>query len=423
MVSSPLFWVFALVLLAATLAVLLLPLLRRSRAAEAPADQSAATAVFRDHKRQIEADHAARTIDDTERDAALVDLTARFGQELAAEAPAARTAGERGRWIAALVLVACVPAVAGVLYYTLGNPAAMTSRTVAHGSDPAMDDPQVIAMVDALAKRLQANPEDGEGWAMLGRSYRALGRFDASVLAYSEAAKRLAPSAALYSDWAEAAAQAQGKSLAGQPTELLDRALKLDPDYPKALALAGSAAVERNDPATAAVLWKRLRATLPPDSPDLAQVDDALTRIGAAPPAAGPAPKTPPMAAATKAPAASAGAAGASVEGRVELDPKLVKNAAPGDTVFIFARNPEGSRMPLAAMKLTAADLPKSFALTDDMAMTPAATISKAAKVVIEARVSKTGNVVPQPGDLSGTSAPVAPGARNVRVTIDRVVP
>ncbi len=91
--------------------------------------------------------------------------------------------------------------------------------------------------------------------------------------------------------------------------------------------------------------------------------------------------------------------------------------------MFIFARDPDGPRMPLAAMKITAAELPKTFALTDAMAMSPANTISKAKRIVVEARVSKSGNVAPQPGDLAGTSAPVAPGASNVRVSIDRIIP
>jgi cytochrome c-type biogenesis protein CcmH len=401
MASSPLFWVLALALVAATLALLVLPLLRRSAAREAPADESAATAVFRDHKRQIDADYAARTISEAERDAALAELTRRFGQELAHATPAAAQVGERSRWVAALVLVACVPVVAGVLYFTLGNPAAMTADVRA----PTVTDAQIDRMVDELAKRLQKNPDDGEGWAMLGRSYRVLGRLDASVLAYSEAAKRLPSNAGVLVDWAEAAAQLQGRSLAGQPTELLERALKLEPNNVKALALLGAASMERNDRATAKALWTRLRAALPPDSPQLAQVDAALARVNESP--VSPARAT----------------ASTSIEGRVEIDPKLAKSLAPTDTVFIFARDPDGPRMPLAAMKIAGADLPRTFALTDDMAMSPALTISKAGKIVVEARVSKSGDVKAQPGDLAGTSAPVAPGARDVRVTIDRVLP
>jgi cytochrome c-type biogenesis protein CcmH len=273
-------------------------------------------------------------------------------------------------------------------------------------------------MVEQLAKKLSANPEDGAGWALLGRSYRVLGRYDASAMAYNEASKRLPPDATLYAEWAEAIAQAQGRTLAGQPTELLERAVRIEPNNQKALALLGAAAMERNDRPAAIALWTKLRGLLPPDSPQARQIDDALAQVGAAQgPTASVAPAAP------AAPATPAAHPGKSVAGRVEVDPKLAKSVAPGDTVFIFARDPDGGRMPLAAMKLRGADLPRSFALTDEMAMSPAATISKAGKVVIEARISKSGDVKPQAGDLAGASTAVAPGATDVRVTIDRVVP
>jgi cytochrome c-type biogenesis protein CcmH len=414
MASSPLFWLIALALVAGILAWLVTPLLRRSANVEAPADESATTAVYRDHKRQVEADLAAGAITPDERDAALDEITRRFGEELATARETTPHVGERTRWIAAMALVACVPVVAGVLYVMLGNPAAINAApAVASPQGDAGSDPQIVAMVDQLAKRLQANPEDGEGWALLGRSYRVLDRYDAAAMAYNEASKRLPPSAPLYVEWAEAVAQGQGRSLAGQPTELLERAIKLEPDNAKALALLGAAAMERGDRPAAIASWTKLRALLPPNSPQVRQIDEALARAGSTP---GEAP------AATASPVAKA-PGGTSVAGRVEVDPKLARNIAPGDTVFIFARDPEGGRMPLAAMKLRGSDLPRAFALTDEMAMSPAATISKAGKVVIEARVSKSGDVKPQSGDLAGTSATVNPGAKDVRVTIDRIVP
>jgi len=409
-----LFWLIALALVAGILAWLVMPLLRRSTRAQAPADESATTAVYRDHKRQVDADLAAGAITPEERDAALAEITRRFGEELADTRDPPPQLGERSRWIAAMALVACLPVVAGVLYMLLGNPAAINAAPAsATAQADAAGDPQIVAMVDQLAKRLQANPEDGEGWALLGRSYRVLNRFDASAMAYNEASKRLPPSAPLYVEWAEAVAQAQGRSLAGQPTELLDRAIKLEPDNGKALALLGAAAMERGDRNGAIAAWSKLRKLLPPDSPQARQIDDALAQVGSAP-------DTPQKHAPVTRAAATAAT---SVAGRVEVDSKLAKNVAPGDTVFIFARDPDGGRMPLAAMKLRGSDLPRAFALTDEMAMNPAATISKAGKVVIEARVSKSGDVKPQAGDLAGTSAPVAPGARDVRVTIDRIVP
>ena len=434
MVSSPLFWLFAFALLAGTLAFLIPPLLRRATAADAPGDASAATAVFRDHKRQIEADFAANAITAAERDAALADLATRFGAELQQEAQVARPANEHPRWIAAIVIVALVPVVAGALYFSLGNPTAMTAAAPAaaggHANlkDPAKD-PQMASIVDGLARRLQANPDDGEGWAMLGRSYRVLGRMEAAAMAYGEAAKRLPPNAIVYTEWAEAVAQSQGQTLGGLPTELLDKALAVDPGYQKALALAGSAALERNDRATAARLWTKLRASLPPDSPNIAEVDAALKEIGVTPPpssAAAKAPASPAAVVAAPAPkAAPTGAAPAAttIEGRVEIDPKLAGKIAPTDTIFVLARDPDGSRMPLAALKLSGTDLPKSFTMSDAMAMSDATTLSRAKRIVVEARVSKSGNAMLQPGDLTGTSVPVAPGTRDIRVTIDRVAP
>ena len=411
MASSPLFWLVAFVLVAGMLAYLVTPLLRRTTKSDAPEDVSATTAVYRDHKRQVESDFAAGVITQHERDGAIAELTRRFGEELAHVGDASTHVSERARWMAAMALVACVPVVAGVLYFSLGNPAAMNAPAASAQVDPA-GDPQIVAMVDQLAKKLAANPEDGDGWALLGRSYRVLGRYDAASMAYNEASKRLPPNASLYVEWAEAIAQAQGRSLAGQPTDLLERAIKLEPDNLKALALLGAAAMERNDRPAAIATWTKLRGLLPPDSPQARQIDAALAQAaGATSPTAAPHPPHLPH------------PAGKSVAGRVEVDPKIAKNVSPDDTVFIFARDPDGGRMPLAAMKLRGADLPRAFALTDEMAMSPAATISGAGKVVIEARVSKSGDVKPQAGDLAGTSTAVAPGATDVRVTIDRILP
>ncbi|MEP7329159.1 MAG: c-type cytochrome biogenesis protein CcmI [Betaproteobacteria bacterium] len=428
MTSSPIFWLLALALAAVTLAVLIVPLLRR-RGEPPPEEESAATAVFRDHRRQVEADFAAGAITAAERDVALEDLVARFGSELAEPgiAPTSPPHSDRPQWVSAVIIAAVLPIAAGGLYFILGNPLAITAQPAR--DEPLVNDPQVLAMVDALAQKLQANPEDGAGWAMLGRSYRALGRFESAALAYGEAVKRLPPTAPLLTDWAESIAQVQGRSLVGQPTELLERALQLDPAYPKALALSGAAAMERNEPATAVALWKRLKVALPPGSPEIAQIDGVIAQMEAAVTSKGaPAPLS--KAATITAPNAGAGSTakgggattGGAVEGRVEIDPKLAGKIAPGDTLFIFARDPDGARMPLAAMKVSAGELPRDFALTDAMAMAPNATISAAKRVVIEARVSKSGQAAPQSGDLAGSSAPVAPGTRDVRVTIDRIV-
>ena len=439
MSTMPLFWLSAFALAVVVLVTLVWPLMRQ-RKSEAPEDEAAATAIFRDHKRQLDADFAAGTLSASQRDAAQGELVSRFGGELAVEPAMVTTSSDRSRWIAALVLVAVLPIVAGVLYVLVGNPAAVnapaappTSAAAApHGSGDVTD-PQIVAMIDRLAEKMKANPDDPKGWVLLGRSYLKMGRYDDALAAFAEASKRMPENAGLLADQAEAIAMAQGRKLAGRPAELLKRALELDPDDPKTVAMSGAVAAERGDADTAIKLYQRLKALVPPNSEESQQIDGVIaelqaSRKGAPAPKVAAAPSAAPSTApSTPAPAASAapsaGAAGAGISGRVEIDPKLAAKMAPGDTLFIYARNAEGSRMPLAILRGTAGELPKTFALTDAMAMMPAQTISLAKSVVVEARISRAGNAVAQAGDLRGASAPIAPGASNVRIVIDQVVP
>ena len=433
MSPTPIFWLSAFVLAAVVLAALVWPLLRR-RSSEAPGDEAAATAIFRDHKRQLDAEFAAGTLSAAERDAAQAELVARFGTELAVEPAAAAAPSGRSRWIAAIAVAATVPIVAGVLYTMLGNPAAVNSVTVPVARNPhgegSANDPKIVAMIDMLAEKMKANPDDPNGWVLLGRSYLKLGRYDDAAAAFAEAAKRMPEVAALLADQAEAIAMSQGKSLVGRPSELLKRALALDPNDPKTVAMSGAAAAERKDYDGAIKLYTHLKSMVQPGSEDAQQLDQVLAELearkgGKSSPsvAAAPAPAAPaPVAAAPAAPAATS-ASGGSVSGRVEIDSKLAAKMAPGDKLLIYARNAEGSRMPLAIMQGAAADLPKTFTLTDAMAMTPAQTISMAKSVVIEARISKGGTAMAQPGDLQGRSKPLSPGATNVRIVIDQIVP
>ena len=142
---SPLFWILALVLVAAIPALLVVPLLRRARAEAGPADVEAATAVFRDHKRQLDAELAAGAVTNDEHAAAVAELTRRFGAELESAAPAPVAAGPgRGGFTAALALVALLPVTAGVLYFVLGNPAALAPQTARQGPADEPDEDDVV---------------------------------------------------------------------------------------------------------------------------------------------------------------------------------------------------------------------------------------------------------------------------------------
>jgi cytochrome c-type biogenesis protein CcmH len=238
-------------------------------------------------------------------------------------------------------------------------------------------------------------------------------------------------------DWADSLAMANGKNLSGKPYELVQRAIAIDPTHNKALALAGTAALNGGDYATALKHWQALAALVPPGGDEAKQVASVIAEVRERAAAAGkPLPDTPaalskapvavaraPAAAVPAVPAPMANAGGASVSGTVSLAPELAAKLAATDVLFVYARPESGSRMPLAVLRVPASELPRNFTLDDSMAMAPTAKISMAQAVIIEARISKSGGAALQPGDLVGTSAAVKPGAKGLKIVIDKVQP
>jgi cytochrome c-type biogenesis protein CcmH len=411
MPSAALFWLVAVALVAATVAALVWPLLRARTPLGEKSEDSATTDVYRDQRRQLDAELAAGAITAEERDIALRELSGRLAHELqsrkqaAAPAPPARSA-----YVAALVVAAALPVTALALYAAFGNPDAMR---VAAGTDaraPTSHE-EIESMVGRLAARMKEQPDDPAGWRLLARAYTAMGRYDDAVAAFTQAAMRGTEDAALLADWADALAM-KNQSLQGEPSRLVARALALDPNHAKALALAASAAMDRHDYDAAIAQWKKLKVQFPQDGAEAKEVDAMIAEAGAAQRGAPPA-----------ANAAASGPGGTVAGASVSLDPKLSGRATPSDTLFIYARAVQGSRMPLAIVRTTAGEWPRAFRLDDSMGMTPAAKLSNANEVVVEARVSKTGNATPSPGDLLGSSAAVKPGARDVLIVINDVVP
>ena len=430
MLPVPIFWLVALLLVAATVAALVWPLLRARARLPVEREDIATTDIYRDQKRQLDAELAAGAITPEQRDTGLDELATRLGAELdTMTAPSVASSSTRSSYVAALVLAAALPVTALMLYAAFGNPGAM--RLVAPANERApMSHDQVVAMVESLATRMKEHPEDPTGWRLLARAYSAMGRYPESVAAFTEAAARGTADASLLADWADALAM-RNQSLEGEPSTLVARALALDPNHSKALSLAASAALERKDFDGAIVEWRKLQAQFPTGSDEakeigamIAEADAAKRGAPVAPPASAKAApsgnaSTPPP----NAPAPNASAADASaIMGRVSLDPKLRERAAATDTLFIFARAVAGPRMPLAVVRTTADALPHDFRLDDSMAMTPAARLSTAKDVIVEARISKTGSATPSPGDLQGTSAPVRPGTDGVSIVINDVV-
>lgn len=386
--------------LATLLAAILLGWLLRParwRGAARVSAREANVSIHRDQLRELNADLAAGKIAQGDYERARRELEARLLEDVASAEPAAAPRRPFIPWAAGVA----IPLAAIAVYFGVGSP-----RMIEREAEHAITAQQVEGMVARLAARLRENPDDIDGWKMLGRSYAVLGRHSEAADAYARAATKAPRDAQLLADFADALAMARGQSLQGEPEKLVLRALQIDPTNLKALALAGTAQYERKDFKGAASTWRRMLPLVPAGGEDAravqSNVDEALAMAGV-----------------QRAPAAKAGSA---LRGEVRLAEKLKKEAAPDDTVFIFARAVEGPPMPLAVLRKRVRDLPVRFALDDSMAMAPQARLSGFARVVVSARVSKSGSASPQPGDLQGASAAVANDASGVRVIIDSVV-
>lgn len=385
----------AAALLVAALLLLLRPWRKpNTQTPDAPRAQIVAS-LYRDALGEIERDRANGLLSDADHAQARAEIERRVLEDSAGDAPMA--APSTGRGVTWAVLAGSLPIAAVALYVALGTPAALDERAV-RGVTAA----DVEQMVAGLAARLADQPDDPKGWAMLARSYRMMQRFPQAARAFERIGPTLEQDPDLLAAYADVLGMLAGGELEGRPSELLNRALKLAPDHPLALSLAATAATRRQDKPTALALWRRLEALLPPGSEDAGWVQQQVAALQAGT-------------------GGNAQAPGKSISGRVSLAPQLAGAVKPDDTLFIFARAAQGSRMPLAILRKKAGDLPLEFRLDDSLAMNPAAKLSSAAQVVVEARISKSGQATPSKGDLFVASEPLAPGASGLALRIDRV--
>jgi cytochrome c-type biogenesis protein CcmH len=422
------FIAIATVMVVIALAWLLWPLLRSGHGSNVERHVANAT-IYRDQFADLDADLRRGTLSEAKYAEAKAELERRLLEEGRSDARVSAAPVAPSRTTAVVVALA-VPVVAGLMYWKFGAPDAFSPIATPVEAAHQMNPEQVSQMVEQLAARLEKEPDNIEGWVILAKTYYTMRKFPEAAAAYERLNKLVPNEPDLLADYADALAMSQGRSIAGKPLELVDAALKVDPTHWKALAMAGTAAFDRKDYKAAVDYWERLRASQPADSQIVQQITASINearKLGGMPPAAplaAAAQKTAPMAAASSAgPAKSAAAAtNATVGGTVNLADAIRAKAAPTDTVFIFARPAEGSRMPLALTQMKVSELPARFTLDDTMAMSPTK-LSSVPSVIIGARVSKTGKPMPASGDLEGLSKPVAVGTKDVSVTIDRVLP
>nr|WP_315488343.1 c-type cytochrome biogenesis protein CcmI [uncultured Rhodoferax sp.] len=308
-----------------------------------------------------------------------------------------------------LVLGLLLPITAMALYLLLGSPATLDP---VNGPQRAATPQDMDRLVANLAMKLEKDPDNLQGWAMLARSYKMLGRNVEAEQAFVRAGSFLDNDAQLLAIYADLAATNANGDFSGKPAQLLEKALRVDPQNAMALWLSGTAAFRAKQFDVALRIWERLVPQVEPGSDDARMLQEAIEAAYAA------TGKVAPKAAASTQPAAPA----ASVSGLVELAPALKAKAAPSDTVMVIARVP-GSRMPVAVLRAPAANFPMKFTLDDSLAMSPQARISSAATVEIEARISKSGMAQAEPGDLVSAVQTVKVGANGVALQVNTVRP
>ena len=428
------FWLSAASMSLIALLFAILPLLR-NRTDTSVSRQLLNTALIKEQLNELQADLEAGKLEPDAYQAARHDLERELlnDTDTATGTEAEPQAQRSGRW-AIGVFGPLIPALAVFLYLQLGAaPLLERSTRPPVAQKPAQEPAHSLQdMVQKLAARLEEDPDNAEGWVMLGRSYAALDRYQEAENAYAQARRIAGDHPQLLVDSADIMVMANGGRFTSEAAELLERALHVQPENAKGLWLMGHYEYQDEDFQSAVDYWQRAAAQLPPDSEDTRairqQIEQAESRLLAAGGSLAPAaetrtaPATDASAETRTAPAADAAAT--AVEVSVRLDPALSAHAAAQDTVFIFARAAQGPRMPLAIVRKRVAELPVTVTLDDSLAMSPAMVLSNFDAVTIGARVSKSGNATPQSGDLQGSVTPVQVQAgASVEVVINEVMP
>jgi len=414
------FWIFAALMLAAALWLLIPALLGRKSIRDLDRNQQN-VAIARDRLKELESEYGRGSLSEVDYEQARQELEQALLNDVdtsAASSAPVSTSSTR----ASLAWVALgVPLAAVLLYLQLGTPGALQPQAAAApqqghaGGDSTESMEQLVA---SLAAKLQQEPENPEGWFMLGRSYMSMGRYAEAAEAFQRVLDQVGDEPTVMLRYADALAMAQGGKIAGKPFEVIKKALLLNPDDATGLWLAGLGYEEQGQYELAVQHWRKLEPMMQDDPASLNEVRNLIAR---AEQKLGRPVSTAMAETATPEPVAVSGAA---LKVTVSLDAALQDKVSPGDTVFIFARAVAGPPMPLAAVRKQVSDLPVTVTLDDSMAMMPQMKLSNFIEVRIGARISKSGTPGAQSGDLQGEVTPVKTDSNTMtRVKINQVLP
>ncbi len=392
-----LFWLIVSILILTAFLFVLPAFWRKRVIATTDLDQENIN-IAKSRLRELKESKLLGALSDAEYQEQLADLELALSDDLDIKNPI-QTLNDQGRWaVYAVVLV--IPLLATGLYFLLGNYPAVSHTAEMSVDVEAAKVAEIGNMVNRLAEKMKANPDDGQGWLMLGRSYRALEQYPKAVDALANAYRILGEKPEVMMLYADALASNNDKSLIGQPSDLITKVLILEPENMEALWLGGMAKAQSGEDQAAYDRWKKLLGLLSPDTEDYKNVNGLLEQLLAENPQikAGETSNKP-----TVAPAS-----GVEVTIDVSLADELKASAKVGDIVFIYAQALSGPKMPLAIERKKVSDLPLTVTLNDAMAMMPTMKLSSFPQVKLLARISTSGNAMQQPGDLIGTVEPVS---------------
>ncbi len=413
-------WLGAIALMLLSLAVLLPPLLAEAPLPASDSDE-ALRRLYQAQLAELKLERSGGRLSETDHAQAVEELQRRLLSEL--DRPRASVAWRQSPWLrrgSALLLAVLLPVAAFALYLQVGDPKAAAQlaqeQPDAHGD--GVGDTQVQAMVDGLARRLEEQPQNLPGWVMLARSYETLELFDAAAQAYRRALQEAQRSAMdeevqarLWADLADALASAQGGDLDGEAGKAIKQALMLRPDQPKALALAGSAAVRHGKLDEAQKNWQALLRQLEPGSDMALRVQDDLLKLEA-------------LASedSSSITAKTAAASKSRLSGELRWAASKANPSEPSRLakaqVFVVARA-DGHPRPVAVLRLPATSLPAHFTLGPENLLDPAVSLSSFPELHLQARVSLDGQVMPRAGDIYSQSFSVTPGSSNLLLELN----
>ena len=425
--NAQLFLLLSLALSLLVVLVLAWSVLRAARAATKGGEREhvmSHVSVYREQLAELERELAQGSLDQQGFDLSQQELT----QRLMEDAPGAATAQAPAAPVRIKLLISLltltIPVLAFVIYFYVGTPIALDPALLAQANGEEQITPQKLeTMAEQLSQRLEKEPKNAEAWVMLGRIQRALARYEQADAALQKALA-LERNDDVMIERAEVLAQKNNGSFKGEAWAIINSVLKADPQNGNALLLAGSAAYSEGRFKEALVYWEKVRGLLPatsPDGPALAEaIDKARERLGLPPLSPAVAGNAPASAGAMAKPESDGTER---LSGRVVLGSELEAQVSPKDTVFIYANAAEGPRMPLAIIRTTVDKLPYDFVLDDSLAMNPQMKLSQVKSVMVRARISKTGNAMPQAGDFGASVGPVTPGSsEKLQLTISKAL-